>query len=158
MLTSEFSTRGNVQAPSVSWDTLVSPWSARSGLLDLLNFMALIEFNSTFTSVYESSQTVARADFNSVTWTASNFYPIEGGGMGFNFTLNSPLQIVNSMGAPSYVLGAGVVVLIVRAYNNTQTIETDFVLKAWPFQSTSDKLALQVDLHSGYNQFELFKP
>lgn len=142
-----------------------------------LNFRALIEFNASSVSsgddTYESPQAVARADFDSASWTASNFYPIKDNsgttiGMGFNFTLKSPLQIV---GQTSQVrtLNPGNLVLVAKAYNNTRTmtangqtvtintaeIKIDFVLKAWPFQSTSDKLALQVNMHSDYNHFEL---
>jgi len=60
-------------------------------------------------------------------------------------------------------------VLVVKAYNNTRTItvngqsvtintaeiKIDFVLKNWPFSSTSDKLALQLNMHSDYNHFDL---
>src|SRR5207237_458050 len=38
---------------------------------------------------------------------------------------------------------------------NTATIKIDFVLKNWPFASTGDKLALQVNMHSDYNHFDL---
>lgn len=142
-----------------------------------VNFRSLIEFNTTSISsgddTYESPQLVARADFDSASWTASNFYPIKdnGGatiGIAFNFTLNSPLQIAGQT-PPARTLSPGDVVLVARAYNSTRTmtvnsqsvtintaeIKIDFVLKAWPFQSTSDKLALQVDMHSDYNHFQL---
>ncbi len=142
-----------------------------------LNFRALIEFNTTSVSSgeddsYESPQMVARADFDTATWTASGFYPIKDNGttigMGFNLTLNSPMQIVEQT-PPVQSLKPGDVVLVAKAYNSTRTmtvngqtvtintaeIKIDFVLKAWPFQSTSDKLALQVDMHSDYNHFEL---
>ncbi len=143
-----------------------------------VNFRALIEFNTTSVrsgedDSYEGPQMVARTDFDSANWTASSFYPIKDSsgttiGMGFNFTLNSPMQIVGQT-PPARPLQPGDVVLVARAYNSTHTmtvngqpvtintaeIKIDFVLKAWPFQSTSDKLALEVDMHSDYNHFEL---
>lgn len=142
-----------------------------------LNFRSLIEFNTTSTSsggdIYESPQMVARADFDSSTWKASGFYPIKDSsgitiGMAFNLTLDGPMQVVGQT-PPAHSLGPGDVVLVAKAYNNTRTmtvnghavtintaeIKIDFVLKAWPFQSTSDKLALQVNMHSDYNHFEL---
>jgi hypothetical protein len=142
-----------------------------------LNFRALIEFSTSTSSgedTYESPLMVARADFDSATWTPSNFFAVKDPatgttiGMGFNFTLNSPMQIVETS-PPSQSLKAGDVVLVVKAYNNTRTvtvngqsvtintaeIKIDFVLKNWPFTSTSDKLALQVNMHSDYNHFDL---
>ncbi len=143
-----------------------------------VNFRALVEFNTTSTSsgeddTYESPQMVARADFDAASWTASSFYPIRDSsgttiGMGFNLTLNSPMQIVEQT-PPVQSLKPGDVVLVAKAYNTTRTmtvngqpvtintaeIKIDFVLKAWPFQSTSDRLALEVDMHSDYNHFEL---
>ncbi|OLE70447.1 hypothetical protein AUF78_06660 [archaeon 13_1_20CM_2_51_12] len=140
-----------------------------------LNFRALIEFStSSGESTYESPTMLARADFDSATWTASNFYPVRDKttgttiGMGFNFTLNSPMQIVQQT-PPPQSLKPGDVVLVVKAYNNTRTItangqsvtintaeiKIDFVLKNWPFASLNDKLALQVNMHSDYNHFDL---
>ncbi len=142
-----------------------------------LNFRALIEFNmgtSTGENTYESLLMVARADFDSASWTPSSFYPVEDKttgttiGIGFNFTLNSHMQIVEQS-PPPQTLNPSDVVLVVKAYNNTRTItvngqsvtintaeiKIDFVLKNWPFASTSDKLALQVNMHSDYNHFDL---
>jgi hypothetical protein len=88
--------------------------------------------------------------------------------MAFNFTLKNQMQIVEQT-PPPHSLNSGDVVLVVKAYNNTRTltvngqsvtintaeIKIDFVLKNWPFTSTSDKLALQVNMHSDYNHFAL---
>ena len=144
-----------------------------------LNFRALIEFNTTTVSSgdesYESPEMMASADFESAQWQSSNFYAIKDQntgttvGMAFNFTLNGPMQIVDKAGMAHGSLKAGDVVLVVKAYNSTRTltvngetvtintaeVKIDFVLKAWPFQSTSDKLALQVNMHSDYNHFDL---
>jgi len=144
-----------------------------------LNFRALMEFNTTSISsgddAYESPEAVARADFDSASWVASNFYPIKDNstgttiGMGFNFALDGPLQIVDRTGMSHGSLKAGDVVLVIKAYNNTRTmpvngqtvtintaeIKIDFVLKAWPFQSPNDSLALQINMHSNYNHFVL---
>lgn len=141
-----------------------------------LNFRALIEFSLSSSSgdgVYESPMMVARADFDSASWTPSNFYPIKDTsgttiGMGFNFTLNSPMQITEGTGQPQS-LRPGDVTLVVKAYNstramtvngqsvtiNTAQLKIDFVLRDWPFASSSDKLALQVNMHSDYNHFDL---
>ncbi len=142
-----------------------------------LNLRALIEFSTSTSSgedTYESPLMVARADFDSASWTPTSFYAIKDPstgttvGMAFNFTLNSPMQIVEQT-PPPQSLKAGDVVLVVKAYNNTRTItvngqsvtintaeiKIDFVLKNWPFASTNDKLALQVNMHSDYNHFDL---
>jgi len=140
-----------------------------------LNFRSLIEFStSSGKSTYESPELVAVADFDSASWTASNFYPVKDKttgttiGMGFNFTLNNQMTIVEKT-PPPQSLKSGEVVLVVKAYNNTRTItvngqsvtintaeiKIDFVLKNWPFASTSDKLALQVNMRSDYNHFAL---
>jgi hypothetical protein len=139
-----------------------------------LNFRALIEFSTgSREGTYENPMMVARADFDSASWTASNFYPIKDTtgttiGMAFNFTLNNSMQIVEQSPPPKS-LNSGDVVLAVKAYSNTRTItingqsvtintaeiKIDFVLKNWPFASTSDKLALQVNMHSDYNHFAL---
>src|SRR3989454_11481045 len=88
--------------------------------------------------------------------------------MGFTFTLNNQMTIVEKT-PPPQSLKQGDVVLVVKAYNNTRTItvngqsvtintseiKIDFVLKNWPFASPDDKLALQVNLHSDYNHFDL---
>jgi hypothetical protein len=74
-----------------------------------LNFRALIEFNMTTTpgeGTYESPMMVARADFDSASWTPSNFYAIKGPstgatiGMAFNFTLKSQMQVVEQTPQP----------------------------------------------------------
>jgi hypothetical protein len=140
-----------------------------------VNFRALIEFsmNSSGDGEYQSPQLVGRADFDSGTWVPSNFYPVKDTsgtviGMGFNFTLNSPIQIEERSGQPSS-LNAGDVVLRVLAYNSTRTIQVngksvtvntaemkiDFILQNWPFVSSNDKIALQINLHSAFNRFDL---
>jgi hypothetical protein len=140
-----------------------------------LNFRSLIEFStSSGEGTYESPMLMAKADFDSASWTASNFYPVKDKttgttiGMAFNFTLNGPMQIVEQ-NPPPQSLNKGDVVLVVKAYNNTRTvtvngqsvtintaeIKIDFVLKNWRFASTSDNLALQVNMHSDYNHFDL---
>jgi len=140
-----------------------------------VNFRALIEFsvNSPGEGEYHGLQQVGRADFDSATWTPSNFYPVKDTtgnviGMGFNFTLSSPIQIEERSGPPAS-LNTGDVVLRVLAYNSTKTIQVngqsltintaemkiDFILTNWPFVSTNDKVALQVNLHSDFNHFDL---
>jgi len=140
-----------------------------------VNFRALIEFslNSSGDGTFESPELVGRADFDSGTWTPSNFYPVKDSngvviGMGFNFTLNSPIQIEERSGQPA-ALQPGDVVLRIQAYNATRTVKVngqditintaemkiDFVLRNWPFVSSSDKVALQINMHSDFNHFDL---
>jgi len=141
-----------------------------------LNFRSLIEFTMSTSSgeeTYESPLMVARADFDSASWRPSSFYSIKDSaentiGMAFNFTLNGQMQIVDQT-PPTKSLNAGDVVLVVKAYNNTRTltvngqsvtintaeIKIDFVLMNWPFASSNDRLALQVNMHSDYNHFDL---
>ena len=140
-----------------------------------VNFRALIEFsvNSSGEGEYQSPQLVGRADLDSGTWTPSNFYAVKDTsgtviGMAFNFTLNSRLQVQERTGQ-NRSLNAGDVVLRVLAYNSTRTIpvngqsvtintaemKIDFILKNWPFVSSSDKVALQVNMHSDFNRFDL---
>src|SRR5712691_2003474 len=83
-----------------------------------LNFRALIEFStSSGESTYESPIMVARADFDAASWTPTNFYAIKDPntgttiGMGFNFTLNSQMQIVEQT-PPPQSLKPGDVVLV----------------------------------------------
>lgn len=140
-----------------------------------VNFRTLIEFspNSSGDGTYQSPEMIGRADFDSATWTPSNFYPVKDSngaviGMGFNFTLNSPIQIAEQSGRPAS-LNTGDVVLRVLAYNttrimkvngqdvtiNTAEMKIDFVLRNWPFVSSNDKVALQINMHSDFNHFDL---
>src|SRR5215467_536226 len=140
-----------------------------------VNFRALIEFsvNNSADADYHGLELMGRADFDSATWTPSNFYPVKDNsgntiGMGFNFTLSSSILIAERTGQPA-MLNAGDVVLRVLAYNSTRTItvngqsvtintaelKIDFVLTNWPFVSTNDKVALQVNMHSDFNHFDL---
>ncbi len=140
-----------------------------------VNFRALTEFSlsSSGDGVFESPLMVGRADFDSARWTPSSFYPLKDQngatiGMGFNFTLDSALQIEGGTGQAKS-LNAGDVVLAVKAYNTTKTIQVngqpvtissaemkiDFSLKNWPFASASDKVALQVNMHSDFDHFDL---
>lgn len=143
----------------------------------MVNFRALIEYtpSSSGSGVFQSPEAQARADFDSAAWTHStNFYSIKDTtgatvGMGFNFTLANRMQIVSMSGQPSGSLGPNDVTLVVKAYNSTKTItvngqsitianaeiKIDFVLKNWPFISQNDKLALQVNMHSDFNHFDL---
>ncbi len=140
-----------------------------------VNFRALIEFslNSSGDGTYQSPEMVGRADFDSAKWTPSNFYPVKDSngvviGMAFNFTLNSPMQIQERSGSPA-MLNARDVVLRVLAYNSTRTMKVngqdvtintaelkiDFILRDWPFVSSNDKVALQINMHSDFNRFDL---
>jgi hypothetical protein len=119
-----------------------------------VNFRALIEFADTDgNKVFESNETVAKGILDEASWTHSGFYNLPGGsGVGINFTLADPIQLSPGQG----ILQRGSVVLIVKAYNTTTTINVngkpvtvntaevklDFVVKDFPFQNASDMLAL----------------
>ena len=130
-----------------------------------VNFRALIEFNdSDHNGVYESSEMVAKAVIDEGQWTHTGFYGLPGGsGVGINFTQSSQLSLEGGRN-----LAAGSVILIVKAYNTTHTqdvngqsvtlgtaeLKFDVVIKGWPFQNSTDMLALQVNMHSSSEQYD----
>ena len=131
-----------------------------------VNFRALIEYNdSDNNQVFESNEKVAVLVLDEAGWDHSQFYTLTGGsGVGINFTLRGPANVVSATdGSHFATLQAGQVMLIVKAYNTTQTLNTpdgktftvgraeikfDIVIANWPFQNTKDRLALQVNMHS----------
>jgi len=131
-----------------------------------VNFRALIEFNDAdHNGVFESNEAVARAVLDEGQWTHTGFYNLPGGtGVGINFTQASAMSL--GAGAP---LPAGSVVLIVKAYNTTQTVTVDgkpvtihtaelkfdVVIKSWPFENATNMLALQVNMHSSSAHYDL---
>ncbi len=131
-----------------------------------VNFRALIEFNDAdHNGVFESNELVAKAVLDEGQWTHTGFYSLPShAGVGINFTQAGPLSL--GAGAP---LPAGSVVLIVKAYNTTQTVTVngkpvtivtaelkfDIVIKSWPFQNATNMLALQVNMHSSSEHYDL---
>ncbi|HZY47939.1 MAG TPA: hypothetical protein VFE96_09105 [Candidatus Bathyarchaeia archaeon] len=132
-----------------------------------VNFRSLIEFNDAdHNGVYESNEAVATAVLDEGSWAHSNFYALpNGAGVAINLTQASPMNM-----GPGRTLPSGSVVLIVRAYNTTHTITVDnkqvtvntselkfdVVIKSWqPFQTSGDMLALQVNLHSSSEHYDL---
>ena len=131
-----------------------------------VNFRALIEFNDAdHNGVFESNEAVARAVLDEGQWTHTGFYSLpSGAGVGINFTQASPMNLVGGG-----VLRAGSVVLIVKAYNTTHTVTVDgkqvtmgsaelkfdVVINSWPFQNTTNMLALQVNMHSSSEHYDL---
>jgi hypothetical protein len=131
-----------------------------------VNFRALIEFNDAdHNGIFESKEAVAKAVLDEGRWTHTAFYSLPGhSGVGINFTLADPINLVGRAGT----LAAGSVVLIVKAYNTTQTlivdgkpvtvstaeVKLDFVIKSWPFQNTTNMLALQVNTHSSTEHYD----
>jgi len=146
-----------------------------------VNFRALTEFipgsGGTSTSTdegYQGPEAVARATLDSGTWKTSGFYPIKDQtgatiGIGFNLTLNSAIPIQLNDGTSHNALDVQSVSFAVKAYNTTKTvtvnqqtvtintaeIKIDVSISNWPFQSTSDKLALEVNMQSNYNHYSL---
>ena len=130
-----------------------------------VNFRALIEFNDAdHNGVFESNEIVAKAVLDEGQWTHTGFYSLPGGtGVGISFTQASPMSLQGGG-----VLPAGSVVLTVKAYNTTQTVTVngkpvtigtaelkfDVVIKSWPFQNTTNMLALQVNMHSSTEHFD----
>src|SRR5713101_5495295 len=131
-----------------------------------VNFRALIEFNDAdHNGVFESNETVARAVLDEGQWTHTGFYSLpSGAGVAINFTQASPMSLVGGG-----VLPAHSVVLIVKAYNttqpltvdgksviiNTSELKFDVVINSWPFRNTTDMLALQVNMHSSSEHYDL---
>jgi hypothetical protein len=131
-----------------------------------VNFRALIEFNDAdHNGVFESNEAVSRAVIDEGLWTHTGFYALPGGvGVGINFTQGSDMSL---QGGPP--LKAGSVTLIVKAYNVTHTITVngqsvtigtaelkfDVVISNWPFQNSTDMLALQVNMHSSSEHYDL---
>jgi hypothetical protein len=132
-----------------------------------VNFRALIEFNDAdHNGVFESSEAVARAVLDEGRWTHTGFYSLPGAsGIGINFTLADPIVLSGSHAT----LLAGSVILVVKAYNATQTItvdgkpvtitnaeiKVDFVVKNFPFTNNTNMLALQVNMHSSTEHYDL---
>ncbi|OLD12710.1 MAG: hypothetical protein AUI50_00505 [Crenarchaeota archaeon 13_1_40CM_2_52_14] len=131
-----------------------------------VNFRSLIEFNdSDHNGIFESNEAVARAVLDEGRWTHTGFYSLLAGtGVGINFTQADPMTL-----EAAKTLAAGSVVLIVKAYNTTHTatvngqsvtigtaeLKFDVVINNWPFQNTSNMLALQVNLHSSSEHYDL---
>jgi hypothetical protein len=130
-----------------------------------VNFRALIEFNDAdHNSIFESNELVAKAVLDEGRWTHTGFYTLPGGsGVGINFTLADPITL-----SAGNTLKAGSVVLIVKAYNATQTltvdgkpvtvstaeVKFDVVINSWPFQNATNMLALQVNMHSSTEHYD----
>jgi hypothetical protein len=131
-----------------------------------VNFRALIEFNDAdHNGIFESNEAVARAVLDEGTWTHTGFYSLPGGsGVGINFTQAGPMSLEGG-----HTLLAGSVVLIVKAYNTTHTatvdgkavtigtaeLKFDVVINSWPFQNSTNMLALQVNMHSSSEHYDL---
>jgi hypothetical protein len=130
-----------------------------------VNFRALIEFNDAdHNGIFESNELVAKAVIDEGRWTHTSFYSLPGGsGVGIDFTQADPMVLVGGGTLP-----ANSVVLTVKAYNTTQTVTVngkpvtigtaelkfDVVIKSWPFQNTTNMLALQVNMHSSTEHFD----
>jgi hypothetical protein len=131
-----------------------------------VNFRALIEFNDAdHNGIFESNELVAKAVLDEGTWTHTGFYSLpSGSGVGINFTQAGPMSLQGGTSP----LPAGSVVLIVKAYNTTHTVTVngkpvtigtaelkfDVVINSWPFQNTTNMLALQVNMHSSTEHFD----
>lgn len=126
-----------------------------------VNFRALIEFNDADNDhVFQSNEAVGRATIDEAHWTHTIYSLPGGSGVGISFTLADQLSISSCSG--QCTLAPGSVILIAKAYNTTQTItidgkpvtittaeiKFDLVVKSWPFQNTTNMLALQVNMHS----------
>jgi hypothetical protein len=131
-----------------------------------VNFRALIEFNdSDHNGVFESNEAVARVILDEGRWTHTGFYNLpNGAGIGINFTQADPMSLEGGR-----TLAAGSVVLIVKAYNATHTttvngqpvtigtaeLKFDVVINSFPFKNSTDMLALQVNMHSSSEHYDL---
>lgn len=136
-----------------------------------VNFRALIEFQDTDNNkLYESNEKVAALIIDEATWDHTSFYTLPGGkGVGINFTLSGTPNIASATdGHTVATLQPRSVIIIVKAYNATETmnvngktftvgkaeVKFDIVIANWPFQNTSNMLALQVNMHSQSEHFD----
>ena len=131
-----------------------------------VNFRALIEFNDADRNgVFESNEAVYRAVIDEGQWTHTGFYALPGGlGVGINFTQASDMSL-----EAGRTLAKGSVTLIVKAYNTTHTatvngqsvtismaeLKFDVAISNWPFQNTTNMLALQVNMHSSSEHYDM---
>ena len=134
--------------------------------VEQVNFRALIEFNDAdHNGVFESNEAVYRAIIDEGQWTHTGFYALPGGvGVGINFTQASDMSLEAGRTLPK-----DSVTLIVKAYNTTHTatingqsvtigtaeLKFDVSISNWPFQNTTDMLALQVNMHSSSEHYDV---
>jgi hypothetical protein len=136
-----------------------------------VNFRALIEFADTDNNgIFESNEKVAALIIDEAAWDHTYFYTLPGGkGVGINFTLSGTPNIVSpSDGHTMATLQPRSVIIIVKAYNATEPltingktftvgkaeVKFDIIIANWPFQNTTDMLALQVNMHSESEHFD----
>jgi hypothetical protein len=131
-----------------------------------VNFRALVEFNDAdHNGIFENNETVAMAILDEARWTHTAFYGLpSGSGVGINFTQADPMSLQDG-----HTLAAGSVVLIVKAYNTTHTVTVDgkqvtiataelkfdVAISNWPFQNNTNMLALQVNMHSSSERYDM---
>lgn len=134
-----------------------------------VQFKALIEFaDADGNKVYESNEAVGKAFLDSGKWTHTGFYGLPGGsGIGINFTLVDPIAIHEG----TRMLPTGSMVLVVKAYNTTQTltldgktfdvttaeVKIDVVINSYPFLNSTNMLALQMDMKSSTQQYGMYE-
>ena len=136
-----------------------------------VNFRALIEFaDADNNKLYESNEKVAALIIDEASWDHTSFYTLPGGsGLGINFTLAGAPNVASAAdGHTVATLQPRSVIIVVKAYNTTQTLNVngktftvgkaevkfDIIIANWPFQNTSDMLALQVNMHSSSEHFD----
>ncbi len=120
-----------------------------------VNFRSLIEFNDVDNDkIFQSNEKVSQVTLDEARWTHTISTLPSGSGVNVTFTLADPASV--GLRASSSVI------LVVKAYNTTQNITVDgksvaittaeikfdVVVKDWPFQSPTNMLTLQVNLHS----------
>ncbi len=136
-----------------------------------VRFKALIEFaDANNDGVFQSREKTRGASIDEARWSHTNFYALpDGSGVGIDFTLADPLVLSSSDGQTAGTLAAGSVSLIVKAYNTTKTltvdgqsftvgqaeIKIDIVIRDWPFQTSTNRLALQVNMKSSTEHLDL---
>lgn len=132
-----------------------------------VNFRALIEFTNTDNDgIFQHNESVAGVVLDEARWVHTGFYNLpDGSGVGINFTQADPITLSDMHGT----LAAGSVTLIVKAYNTTRTmtvdgksvtigtaeLKFDVMIKNWPFHNTTNMLALQVNMHSSTERYDL---
>lgn len=145
-----------------------------------LTFKRLIEFNDTNRDeTYQKDERVAWTELESAAWTHTAFYNLTGRqrariGIGINFTYSGQLRIESKGAQPKTVANATIKFAVkLFQYNLTDIkligyqgftysalggaeVKVDVILSGWPFGTEkTPKLALEIQLHSDNNQFEV---
>jgi len=144
-----------------------------------INFKRLIEFNDTNNNkVFEKPEQLAWAELESADWDHTAFYNLTEStkgkiGIAINFTLSSPINIEKKGDSPTKTNLSLKLVVKLYQYNITDVkkvgastytysviggveVKVDVIIANWTFGiESSPYLALEMNLHSNHNRFEI---